>query len=65
MNNSIDLTALRDKLAALKKQEERFRYLATSVKSSREYRKEAMANLEDIRRQIYAINLELNKAISN
>jgi hypothetical protein len=59
------LIALRDELAALKKQEERFRYLVTSVKSSPEYRKEAMAKLEDIRRQIYAINLELKKAISN
>jgi sulfur transfer protein SufE len=65
MGKSIDLTALRDELAGLKKKEERFRYLVTSVKSSPEYRKEAMSNLEEIRRQIYAINLELNKAISN
>jgi sulfur transfer protein SufE len=61
----MDTTALRDELAALKKQEERFRYLVTSVKSSPEYRKEAMANLEEVRRQIYAVNLELEKANSN
>lgn len=61
----MEMSALKDELAALKKQEERFRYLVTSVKSSPEYRKEAIANLEKVRRRIYAINLELNEAISN
>ena len=57
MDNTI---RLRHELALLKKEEERFRYLTTSVKSSPEYRSEAMAKLEETRRRIYAITLKLN-----
>ncbi len=51
---------LRTELARLKKDEERLRYLVTSVRSSTEYRREAMAQLEAARRRIYAITLELS-----
>jgi len=55
---------LRAELARLKKEEERLRYLVTSTRSSPEYRKEAMSKLEDARRRIYAITLELNESHS-
>jgi hypothetical protein len=44
----------------MKKEEERFRYLATSVRSSPEYRREVTAKLEDTRRRIHLITLEMN-----
>jgi hypothetical protein len=60
-DNPKNIIELRAELARLKKQEERFRYLVTSARSSSEYRHEAMAKLEDTRRRIYAISLELNE----
>jgi hypothetical protein len=57
MDNTV---RLRQELALLKKEEERFRYLTTGVKTSPEYRREVMAKLEETRRRIYAITLELN-----
>jgi len=65
-DKSQKIARLRTELALLKKEEERFRYLATSVRSSPEYRREAMAKLEDTRRRIYSITLEMNDSeISN
>jgi len=65
-NESGKVLSLRTELALLKKEEERFRYLATSVRSSPEYRREAMAKLEDARRRICSITLEINDGeISN
>jgi hypothetical protein len=59
-DNSRRVERLRTELALLKKEEERFRYLATGVRSSPEYRREAMAKLEDTRRRIYSVTLEIN-----
>lgn len=56
---------LQTELALLKKEEERLRYLVSSVKSSPEYRREAMAKLEGVRRQIYAVTVKLNEENSN
>ena len=56
---------LRAQMALLKKEEERLRYLVTNTKTSPEYRKEAMAKLEEARRRIYVIDLELNERKPN
>ena len=62
----LKIKRLQGELALLKKEEERFRYLVTNTKTSPEYRQEAMAKLEDIRRRIHSITLELNNGeISN
>jgi hypothetical protein len=59
-DKSEKILRLRTELALLKKDEERLRYLVTSVRSSPEYRREATAKLEDARRRIYSITLEIN-----
>lgn len=56
---------LRAERVRLREEEERYRFLVTSVKSSPEYRLEAMAKLEAARRRIYAITTELNERSSN
>ena len=58
-NKPKDLAGLQIKLALLKKEEKRLRYLSTSVRSSPEYRREAVAKLEETRRRIHSINIEI------
>jgi hypothetical protein len=57
---SLRAVKLETDLALLKEEEKRFRYLVTST-SSDEYRREAMAKLEDTRRKIYLTQTELKK----
>lgn len=58
-SKSLKAVQLEGELALLKKEEARFRYLVSGVKTSDEYRREAMAKLEDTRRKIHLARLEL------
>jgi hypothetical protein len=60
---SLKAVQLETDLALLKKEEERFRYLVTSVRTSIEYRREATAKLEDARRRIHLIQTELKQVL--
>lgn len=51
--------ALERGMKLLKDEEARFRYLVTSNKTSPEYRKEASAKLEEVRRGIYWLSCEM------
>jgi hypothetical protein len=57
--------ALDREMKKLKTEEARFRYLATGNKTSPEYRKEALAKLEDVRRRIYQLSGEIAAAGSS
>jgi hypothetical protein len=57
--NSSNKAALEKDLKLLKAEEARFRYLVTSNKASSEYRKEALAKLEDARRRIYQLSCKI------
>jgi hypothetical protein len=60
---SLRAVQLETDIALWKKEEERFRYLSTSVRSSDEYRREALAKLEDARRKIHLAQVELKKIV--
>ena len=45
-------------IASLKKDEARFRYLATGTKTSPEYRMEALSKLQEIRKRLYELSSE-------
>jgi hypothetical protein len=62
-SKSLRAVQLETELALLKKEEERFRYLVTGVKTSDEYRREAMAKLEDTRRKIHLAQVELKNVV--
>jgi hypothetical protein len=59
-SKSLKIKNLQVELALLKKEEERFRFLVTSNRTSPEYRREATAKLDDTRRRIHLIVLELD-----
>ena len=50
---------LETEMGMLKKEEARFRYLATSNKTSPEYRKEALASLEGTRAKIFRLSCKM------
>jgi hypothetical protein len=60
-DKSLKIARLESDLTLLKKEEERFRYLVTSVRTSPEYRREVIAKLEDTRRRIHSVELELKE----
>lgn len=55
------IAILEREIERLKTEEARFRYLASSVKTSPEYRKEALAELDDVRRRIYQLSCDITE----
>jgi hypothetical protein len=57
----LERSKLQVELGSLKRDEERFRYLVTSNRTSPEFRKEAQARLQDVRNRIYQLTNELKE----